>query len=242
MEVRIVDGEVWIEGFGFRIECRVEDGEVRIEVFEEQDMELNLFSEYFKDVVDEFPGKDDDGYCHTTYSENSISIDYQNKNAMCLTCVHYDLCEATFEHGADAAPLDRIDRDTKRHGKTMGERLATRHSIRMTILIDIVNKKSDVTPPVVGSRKKMENSDIQLKKAMPSDEDCDRKSIWEQYVVSHNKRDVEYVLSAANYLKINCLSQLMGPKIAQDIQNTSRKEDVFALLAGETLVHEFFKK
>jgi len=77
---------------------------------------------------------------------------------------------------------------------------------------------------------------------MSSHEDCDRKSIWEQYVVSHNKRDVEYVLSAANYLKINCLSQLMGPKIAQDIQNTSRKEDVFALLAGETLVHEFFKK
>merc|ERR1712034_272840 len=48
-----------------------------IEVSEEHNMDLNLFSEYSKDVV-ELPGKDENGYCHTAYSDNSISMDHQN--------------------------------------------------------------------------------------------------------------------------------------------------------------------
>lgn len=66
--------------------------------------------------------------------------------------------------------------------------------------------------------------------------------IWREFVLSHDKRDVEYVLSAVNYLKINRVSQLMGAKRAEEIQNTGTKEIDFALLAGETLVYEFFKK
>jgi len=213
-----------------------------IEVSEEQNMELNLFSEYSQDVV-ELPGKDDDGYCHTTYSDNNISMVHQN--IMCFkTCSHYDFHEVLLEHGADAIPLDRIERDTKKYRKKSEELFTTRHSISMTLIIDNVKRKCGVTPPEVsfveGMSKISHDSYIQTEEGIFTHENYD-VNIWEQYVLSHNKRDVDYVLSAANYLKINCLSQWMGAELAQEIQNKSRKEDVFALLAGKTLVYDFLK-
>jgi len=115
----------------------------------------------------------------------------------------------------------------------------------MTIIIDIVKRKCGVTPPEVsfveGMSKISYDSYIQTEEEIFAHENYD-VNIWDQYVLSHNQRDVDHVLSAANYLKINCLSQWMGAELAQEIQNKSRKEDVFALLAGETLVYDFLKQ
>jgi len=60
--------------------------------------------------------------------------------------------------------------------------------------------------------------------------------IWDK-----NMKDVGYILSAAMYLGIKSLSQLMGARIAQEIQAAcaSSDEQEFKSLASITLENEF---
>merc|ERR1712034_209649 len=61
-------------------------------------------------------------------------------------------------------------------------------------------------------------------------------TIWDK-----NNKDVGYILSAAMYLEIKSLSQLMGARIAQEIQTVcaSSDEQDFLSLASITLENEF---
>jgi hypothetical protein len=194
--------------FHHREETDVND--ILIDLNEKQAIDLYLMSNLFRDTIDEYPGKDDNGYCQRTYGNDSPNFQQR-----------VDACQRirSIDFSKDSPYFSQV------------------HSSHMKVIMKFVNTKDGVAPPE-GYIKEVKNTGIQIGEGM-SGENFDTNfvnTIWDK-----NNKDVGYILSAAMYLEIKSLSQLMGARIAQEIQTVcaSSDEQDFLSLASITLENEF---
>jgi len=169
--------------------------DILIELKENEAMNLYLFSELFKNMIDAPSQKpDNDGYCQRTYGDNSVVDQHQ------MYDLKVEACKA----------IRSIDFSVN------SLLIANVHSTHMKMIMEFVNKKDGVPPPEVGYIKEVTDSEIQLGDDMSTLGNFDLNFV--EKIWNHDKNDVDYVLMAATYLKITCLSQLMGARVALGIK------------------------
>merc|ERR1712034_75190 len=129
-----------------------QEKDILIELTEEEAINLYLFSGFYKNAIDEYPGKDDNGYCQRTYGNDSVGQ------------LKVDACKAV--RSIDFSKISLL--------------ITQVHATHMKMILDFVNKKGGVPPPEVGYvegvaiYEKLENGEVcQDTTKITSKEDCE---------------------------------------------------------------------
>jgi hypothetical protein len=188
---------------------------ILIELKEEEAIQLHMMSNTFKDICDVGEGQEHNEYCEAVYlNENSAM--YQDRVNSCKQIRSVDFT-----------------------GNKVGAHFNQVHFTHMTKILEYVRTKGGVAPPTTSKSyvQKVTATSIEINPEYVSGQNFDVtfvNGIWETH-----KQDVGYILNAAMYLDINCLSQLMGARIAQGIEATSTDDAEFEKLASIKLDNAF---